>query len=137
MNAFRVLLVPLIAALPEFCLAQSLDCQRGQATGSVVELFFGRNIGQRLGVSEAAWSRFLAREITPRFPDGLTVINASGQWRDSARSTIVYEPTKLVMIILRDAAKAQERIDAVILAYKARFHQQSVALVVRPACVAF
>jgi hypothetical protein len=127
----------LIAALPPCAFAQPLDCGRGQDAGSVVELFFGRNIGKRLGVSEAAWSRFLAREITPRFPDGLTVINASGQWRDPVRSTIVHEPTKLVLIILRDAAAAQERVDAVVAAYKARFRQQSVALVVRPACVAF
>ncbi|MGP0095251.1 MAG: DUF3574 domain-containing protein [Xanthobacteraceae bacterium] len=40
-------------------------------------------------------------------------------------------------IILRDTAKAQDCIDAVISAYKARFHQQSVALAVRPAGVAF
>src|ERR1700681_4526907 len=137
MNAFRVLLVPLIAALPEFCLAQSLDCQRGQATGSVVELFFGRNIGKRLGVSEAAWSRFLAREITPRFPDGLTVVDAASQWRDKERGAMVREPSKHVTIVTADDASARDKIAGIVAAYKQQFRQQSVAVITRPVCAAF
>ena len=48
----------------------------------VAELMFGRDIGDQVGVSEAAWTRFVAREMTPRFPDGLTITDAIGQWRD-------------------------------------------------------
>src|SRR5688500_17329335 len=32
-------------------------------------------------VSDANWQSFLRDEITPRFPDGLTVWEADGQWR--------------------------------------------------------
>ena len=32
---------------------------------------------------DAAWDAFLADTVTPRFPDGLTVLDARGQWRDS------------------------------------------------------
>jgi len=32
-----------------------------------VELMFGRNIGGKLGVTNARWAAFLAREVTPRF----------------------------------------------------------------------
>lgn len=35
-------------------------------------------------VSDEDWRAFLAAEVTPRFPDGLTVIDAAGQWRDGA-----------------------------------------------------
>jgi hypothetical protein len=109
---------------------------RGE-TRRVAELFFGRNIEGRVGVSEADFSRFVTREITPRFPDGLTVIDARGQWRDRVRNTTVREPSKIVMIVLPHGAGDDGRLQEIIDAYKARFRQQSVALVVRPACVSF
>ena len=84
------------------------------------EILFGRNIGRRHGVSEAAWSRFLAAEITPRFPHGLTVLDAAGQWRDQRRNTLVRERSKMVLLTLRDAAD-QGKIDAIVAAYKRRF----------------
>src|ERR1700761_7838995 len=70
----------------------------------VAELMFGRLIGGRLGVSEGQWARFVAREITPRFPDGLTVFEARGQWRDRENNKIVREPSKIVQIVLPGAA---------------------------------
>jgi hypothetical protein len=115
--------------------AQTTDCRAGQKPQQVAELLFGRNIGGRVGVSQAQWARFLDREITPRFPEGLTVIDAKGQWRDPARGTIVHEPSKRVEILLPGRADDQDRLDAIALAYKSRFHQQSVAVIVRSACV--
>ena len=32
-------------------------------------------------ISERQWQAFLRDEVTPRFPDGLTVWEASGQWK--------------------------------------------------------
>ena len=117
--------------------AQTADCRAGQKAQAVAELLFGRNIGNRLGVSQAQWTRFLDREITPRFPDGLTVLDARGQWRDPSRGIVVHEPSKVVQIVLPGRDDDQDRLDAVAKAYKSRFHQQSVAIVVRPACVSF
>jgi hypothetical protein len=114
-----------------------LACQRGQQTMAVAELMFGRKIGERIGVSNAAWGRFVDREITPRFPDGLTVVDAVGQWRDTRSKRVVREPSKLVTIVLQDAAAGQPLLDAVVAAYKRRFRQQAVAVIVRPACVSF
>jgi hypothetical protein len=101
------------------------------------ELLFGRNIADRVGVSEQAFARFVDAEITPRFPAGLTVLNATGQWRDTERHTTVREPSKVVQIVLPGAADDQSRLNAIIAAYKTRFRQQSVGLVTRPACAAF
>ena len=39
-------------------------------------------------VSEAEFQKFLDREITPRFPDGLTVYEADGQFLDSTGTLI-------------------------------------------------
>jgi hypothetical protein len=101
------------------------------------EMFFGRNIGDRFGVTERLWSQFLAHEITPRFPDGLTVIDGSGQWRDAARNRIEREKTKIVIVVTADDAQTYERIDAIVAAYKRRFQQRSVGVLTRPACAAF
>lgn len=117
--------------------AQTLACHGLQQPRQVAELLFGRNIGNRLGVSEIAWTRFLAREMTPRFPDGFTVIDATGQWRDTSIGRVVREPSKRVEIVLPGGEDDEAKLDAVVAAYKKRFRQQAVGVVVRPACVAF
>ncbi len=45
-------------------------------------LFFGRSdsTGAEV-VSDEAWNEFLEDTVTPRFPDGLTVMNGRGQWQ--------------------------------------------------------
>ncbi len=128
-------LLSLSAAQP--AAAQAVTCAAGANPALEAELFFGRNIGGKLGVTEARWARFVAEEVTPRFPDGLTVLDGTGQWRDTKSARIVREPSKVVVLVLRDAAKAQAQIDAVVAAYKARFRQQSVGVVTRPVCAAF
>jgi hypothetical protein len=129
----------LLAAAPNNGAAQTsaLACQGAQKSELIAQLLFGRDIGNRVGVSEAAWRRFVAREITPRFPGGLTVISATGQWRDPASRRVLREPSKLVMIVLPGESDDQARLEAVVDAYKHRFHQQSVGVIVQSACVSF
>jgi uncharacterized protein DUF3574 len=117
--------------------AQDAACNAPQQSMQQVELMFGRNIAGKLGVSEAAWSRFLAREVTPRFPDGLSVLDAAGQWQDKARGRVVREPSKLIMIVTADDASARDKIAAIIAAYKQQFHQQSVGMISRAVCASF
>ena len=59
-----------------------------------VELLLGRT------GSEAKWRRFLANEVTPRFPDGLTAYEATGQWRDPATRKISRERSRVLRIIV-------------------------------------
>lgn len=113
----------------------SLSCRGQQQPKEVAELFFGRDIGNRLGVSEADWTRFITREMTPRFPDGLTITDATGQWRDRGSGRIMREPSKHVEIVLPGNADDEARLDDIVAAYKRAFRQHSVGVVVRPACV--
>ena len=117
--------------------AQAAACHGGLKPRDIAELIFGRGIGNRLGVGETGWERFVAREITPRFPDGLTVSDALGQWRDRDSGKIVHEPSKRVEIVLPGNDDDQARLDAVVAAYKRQFHQQAVGVIVRSACVSF
>jgi hypothetical protein len=132
-----VLVSVLALALASDAGAQLLDCRGGQHPTQVAELLFGRNIGNRIGVSEAAWGRFVDREIVPRFPDGLTVFNASGRWRDRKSDRVVREPSKIVQIVLPGTPEDITRLNEIAEAYKRRFKQQSVGMIVRPACVSF
>ena len=87
-------------------------------------------------VSEEAWRTFLADEVTPRFPDGLTVLDAAGQWRDGS-GAIVRERTKLLLVLAQPGENAMQRTDQIADTYKRAFGQSSVLRVVTGACVSF
>ena len=126
-----IALLALLAGLPAWA-QTSLQCSGAQKPWVVAELLFGRT-----RVSEASWARFLATEVTPRFPDGLTVLDGYGQWRPPDGSRITRERSKVVMIAMPPSAENDSRLQQIIAAYKSRFNQQSVGLIVRPACVSF
>src|SRR6266481_3423121 len=126
-----------LAAISVFASTQAVACNAPQRPMQQIELMFGRSIAGRFRVGEAAWSRFLAREITPRFPDGLTVLDASGQSRDPVGGRMVREPSKMVIIVAADDAPARDRIAAIVAAYKQRFRQRSVGVISRSVCASF
>ena len=133
---WRVAALLLALCFADSAKAQTSECRIGKPQ-QVAELMFGRRIGERIGVSNAAWARFVDREITPRFPDGFTVIDATGQWRRQDGKRIVREPSKLVQIVLPGGDEDQRHLNEIGASYKERFRQQSVAIIVRPACVGF
>lgn len=117
--------------------AQGVACSPPRQPMQQIELMFGRSIGGRLGVGAAAWSRFLARQVTPRFPDGFTVLGATGQWRDKERGRLVREASRLVIIVTADEASATDKVASIVAAYKHQFRQRSVAVISRPVCASF
>ena len=113
-----------------------LHCPAGQSRADTVELVFGRNQGDRLAVSEADWSRFVDEVVTPRFPDGLSVMDVQGQWR-APGGTLVREPSKIVYLVLDGGPDDPAKIANIRDTYKQRFNQKSVLLVSQKACVSF
>ena len=95
------------------------------------ELMLGRG-----KANEARWAQFLAREVTPRFPDGLTVYETTGQWRDPATKAIARERSRVLRIIV-PADTPADKIAAVAEAYKKQFRQKSVGVVTRQVCASF
>lgn len=112
-------------------------CKPGQQAMLSAELLFGRKIGDRIGVSEAAFRRFVDEEVTPRFPDGLTILDASGQYRDRDRGLLIREPSKLIRIATPDETANRDKLTAIAEAYKRRFDQQSVGVILKPVCASF
>jgi len=101
-----------------------------------LELFFGRDVMGREGISDADWKRFLDEEITPRFPDGFTVIDTYGQWRN-ASGMIAMERGKQLVVIAAGGADDAARIGMIRDAYKRRFMQESVLFVQSSVCAGF
>ena len=114
-----------------------IPCDGALQAQQVAQLLFGRNVEDRARVSEADFNGFVAREVSPRFPEGFTVIDATGQWRDARRGTIVHEAAKIIEIVLPAGEDNRPKIEAIVEAYKLQFQQQSVGLIVAPACVRF
>ena len=95
----------------------------------------GGAFGPSSKVSKAQFRKYVDEELTPRFPDGLTVLDGGRQWRGEENRAI-REAAKVVLIVMPKSRSAQSRIDAARNAYKARFHQDAVVEVMPPACVA-
>jgi len=102
-----------------------------------IQLLFGRNIGTQGEVSDEEWRDFMATTITPAFPDGLTVFDAQGQWRDAATGMLLSERSKIVFLMVGDVRAASPQVAAIADAYKTRFKQDAVAVMTTPACAAF
>ena len=103
----------------------------------VAELFFGRAMKGRASVSDAEWAEFAAQTVTPNFPDGFTVFDGEGQWRNPQTGQIADARTKILLIAAERTPDLAQRLSALIDAYKGRFHQQSVGIITRNSCAAF
>jgi hypothetical protein len=120
-----LLLVALLACAPAL-----------QSTGTqpiVTErLYFGRNVGDSLGVTDSAWAGFLREVVSVRLPGGFTFWTAEGEWRRSdGRSA--REPSFVVEVVHPDGAVGiDSAIVTIIAEYKQRFRQESVLRVLTP-----
>lgn len=115
---------------------QALEaCPEGTDPYVEYRLFFGRSTADGT-VSDADWDAFLASEVTSRFPEGLTVLDAYGQWQ-SRLNELLREHSKIVLIVAPPGGIAKEHAKSIADAYKSRFDQESVLLVVTDVCAAF
>lgn len=87
-------------------------------------------------VGPRAWARFLATEVTPRFPDGLSVFEGTGQWRTGIRG-VTRERSRLLLIWYEPDASSEARIEAIRAAYKRQFRQTSVLRADSTSCISF
>jgi hypothetical protein len=112
----------------------------GQTSGWVdTKLYFGLGPADHpeQGVSEATWRTFLDREVTPRFPDGLSVVDVYGQWQGAQEKTPERLRSKMLIVDYADTAENQAKVDAVRAAWKKMTGDQSVLRVTQPVDVSF
>lgn len=102
-------------------------------------LYFGLGPADKpeSGVSEGAWREFLDKEVTPRFPDGLSVLDVYGQWQSKGAEAPERLRSKLLVIDYLDSAENRAKIEAIRAAWKRKTGDQSVMRVTEPADVSF
>ena len=106
--------------------APALACAAPLKPAVEGDLYFGE-------ISPTEWRAFLDEEVTPRFPDGLSVIDIYGQYRNQ-QGTIGRERSKLLVIVVLDAPAHASRVQAIVDSYRRRYKQESVLRVERPIC---
>lgn len=88
-------------------------------------LYFGRSIPGGGVVSETDWNKFLSEIVTPRFPAGLSVWRAEGQWR--GKDSIIQREESIILDLLHpDDAISEQSVLEIMTEYKMRFKQEAV-----------
>jgi len=99
------------------------------------ELFFGTAKPDGV-VTEGEFRAFIDHEVTPRFPDGLTVLEAEGQFH--GENGVIVKEHSFVLILLypvEDFKASSRKINAIRQEYKNQFQQESVLRVDDPLAV--
>ncbi len=110
-------------------------CREPAKAMARLELFFGAG-PPRHPISGRAFSRFLASEVTQRFPQGLTLFDGYGQWL-SPQGLVTKEHAKILLIYYEPDQDSEAKIEAIRKAYRVRFKQQSVLRADSASCVSF
>jgi hypothetical protein len=107
------------------------------------ELYFGAGAEAKDGqatadaIDDVRWRAFLDAEVTPRFPDGLTVFEAYGQWRYRGEQEPERQRARVLVILHEDSPQHRADIEAIRLAWKRATGHQSVLWSRQPAEVSF
>lgn len=100
------------------------------------ELLFGLSRSNAPDITEEEFQGFIDLQVTPRFPEGLTLLAGDGQFQDSA-GNIIQEGSKLLILLYPFSKARSALVDEVRAEYKSAFQQESVLRVDEHSCVSF
>ncbi|MGQ0444127.1 MAG: DUF3574 domain-containing protein [Beijerinckiaceae bacterium] len=129
-------LCPRLAVIAAFTVLAPLPALAGAcgwikgAERATAQLFFGHSIPGGGTVAESEWQDFLKTSVTPRFPEGLTVLVGQGQWLERKSHQVVSEVSTVVEIVIQPTKDAYKKLQAIRTEYMKRFRQETVGLVV-------
>jgi hypothetical protein len=126
----RAALLLALLAVAGCASAPKLACAPGESPVQTAQMFVGSRAAP---VSEARVRSFVNREVTPRFPDGVTVVDGGGQWTGD-ENRMIREANKVVLIVLPPHTHALGRMLSLRRAYRAEFRRWPVMVVPPPAC---
>lgn len=109
------------------------ECASGERVSIAEVVYFGTNKPGGV-VSSEEWSTFLREIVTPKFPDGLSVWQASGQWRDGD-GMLIKESTFVLSLVHAREPSFEASVRAIMSEYKARFQQEAVLRVKSYVCI--
>lgn len=101
------------------------------------QLFLGRNIPGGREVSDREWQDFVESVVAARFPQGFSVIDGTGFWKDRVTSETLQERSKVLMILHAGGNADEAALAEISAAYIERYDQQAVLRADRPSCIRF
>lgn len=109
------------------------SCRAGERLAVMEVLYFGtaRPAGV---VTPQEWAGFVNEVITPRFPQGLTSWDASGQWQ-GASGVIERESSHVLHVVHPDAEQDELAVQQIVGQYRTRFQQEAVLRVRSNVCM--
>lgn len=114
----------------------TLKCLPGEQPLLNDLLYFGLSIPNGGVVSHQQWDNFLHDIVTPKFPDGFTVLDAKGQWLSST-GDITKENSRVLSIIYTDNKTNRSAINHIKKQYVITFNQESVLNTRQMVCATF
>jgi len=130
----NTLSILLIAVFLNACAIHE-NCRLGEQKATLDTLYFGMSSSDG-EVSSDQWRDFMDKVVTPRFPQGLTVLQASGQWL-SEQGTIQHEKTQILQLLHPESDEHEQAVSDIIQQYKTDFKQESVLRVRQTNCASF
>lgn len=123
MQYIRNIFVAACLAMTAFALAVPAQAQAPWRSADTLktEVYFGLRLPDGKQVSEEEWNKFLAEFVVPRFPNGLTVIDASGRSANAAKTDTPVNPTKLLVLVHPNVGDSQDKLAEVKTEFRKRF----------------
>ena len=92
------------------------------------ELYFGTTRDDGSAYTPEEFDAFLDTEITPRFPDGLTLLTGLGQWQGEDDEEVLQERSQILIILFpaETARESSEKLEEIRALYETQFNQFSV-----------
>ena len=110
-------------------------CTGGEQASIEDTLYFGTN-KPGTAVTAEEWAGFLSSFVTPRFPNGLTVSQATGQWRAN-NGELIHENSYVLKLVHTNDPFSDAAIQEITDEYKTKYRQQVVLRVKSQVCVTF
>lgn len=101
------------------------------------DLYFALGRVGDSAAGESVWRRFTATEVIPRFPEGFTIVPATGTWRADASGSAPELDSRVLVILHPASRQADERIEAIRRAWRAMTGSESVLRADHEARVSF
>jgi hypothetical protein len=116
-RSLALLVLMLVAASP-IGGAYAQSTPQPEANAFKTEIYFGSDLGDSTAVSQEAWEGFVADVVVPRFPAGITVVEALGR----GRSTVgPLTRTRVLIVVHRGDPDSQSRLSEIRAEYKQRY----------------
>lgn len=110
------------------------SCPGGAQAAVLDQLYLGSARPHGPDVTAQDWDAFVREEIAPRFPQGFTVLEGEGQWRN-ADGSVARERSRVLQVAHPADAAGARAMDEIAARYKSRFDQEAVLQLGTPACM--